>query len=194
MKTHEFLQLQTQLNLLNGILAAAKSGHPIHIQLGMSQETFEYLSRLNSSEMVSVASHPFLDLKINDRTLNMSIQRITKGRDREELMRSAMRYGASRDIMQAYANLSHNDFNRLRLELGLNANRRRPSKIQDDEYGLLGNLHSTYGAEHVINDKLAHLRCLVFLAEKSGIDINRIYHYYYLDNSMLFARPQPSEI
>lgn len=189
MKLSEVILSQIYLNLLNAILAAAKDGHPIHKQFGLSQETFEQLSRLSSIELISLAKTPFLDARINDRSLAMTINSIIKSRDRQELVRDAMRYGASRDIMQHYANLTENAFNRLRIELGLIAERRRPPKIRDDEYLILASAHSEYGSQQNINDRMGHLRCLVYLTERTGIDINRIYHYYYTDNSMLFAKP-----
>lgn len=175
------------LMILMEVVAAAKKGSPLHEQLGMSRETFNLLSGANIDEWYSLAGTPFLEMRINDRTLNLAIQHVLQSRDKDALLKDAMRNGASRDIMQLYAAMSHNDFNRLRQELQLEAIRRRPSRINEEDYAQLSALHSEYGTHHAIHNRLDHLRCLNHLAVKSGIDINRIYHYYYRENSNLFS-------
>jgi len=181
------------LTLLQELVKSVRAGNPIFQQMGISAETIDQISRLNTGELLTLASQPFFKLDLSDRTLNLCIQKIVQSRNRDDLIKRALRAGASREIMKDYALLSHNDFNRLRSELGLEAIRRRPSQIEDDEYKFLAQLHHKSGRDHKVSDRMEHLNCLVYLAEKSNIDINRIYFYYYDDNRELLVKTTKSD-
>jgi hypothetical protein len=173
--------------LLLEILDVARSGKDAHSRLGISRETLDDLTRLNIAELYGVSASPFLHLKVDDRILNLAVQGALKNRNRDELLNKAIRFGASRAIMQEFARLSYNEFRRRRSELGIDTNRSRPQQLTNDEYERLSELHSGFGKHHPIAKPLDHLYCLVYLAEHSNIDINRIHSYYYADNRQLFA-------
>ena len=145
------------LTLLQELVKSVRAGNPIFQQMGISAETIDQISRLNTGELLTLASQPFFKLDLSDRTLNLCIQKIVQSRNRDDLIKRALRAGASREIMKDYALLSHNDFNRLRSELGLEAIRRRPSQIEDDEYKFLAQLHHKYGRDHKVSDRMEHL-------------------------------------
>lgn len=176
------------INLLTEIIAAARRGHPFYEQLGISRHTFDDLSSMNISELHSVANTLFFDIEVNERALNLSVQRVLQSRDRNTLIDDAIRLGASRQIMQLLANMSYNEFNRRRADLNIDDIRWRPTQLTTDDYDNLATLHSQYGRtqESGINSGLEHLNCLVFLSERTKIDLNRIYSYYYMDNQRLF--------
>lgn len=182
MNAHD-INAQLSVSLLIDLLSASVRGKPVYRDFGVSDQTFELLKELNNGEMVQVTATPILQLHINDNLLNQGIQRVLQGRARHKLINDAIRLGASREIMQDFASISHNQFNRQRHKLGLSeAPRRRPSKIKSDDYYRLSALHSRYGQDNSLDSKIDQLRCLVYLAEQSAIDINRIYQHFWRDN------------
>ena len=126
--------------LLLEILDVARSGKDAHSRLGISRETLDDLTRLNIAELYGVSASPFLHLKVDDRILNLAVQGALKNRNRDELLNKAIRFGASRAIMQEFARLSYNEFRRRRSDLGIDTNRSRPQQLTNDEYERLANI------------------------------------------------------
>ncbi|MDO4643806.1 MAG: STY4526/YPO1902 family pathogenicity island replication protein [Cardiobacteriaceae bacterium] len=193
MNVGQEINIRLRLAVLMEVISAAKHGTPLHQQMGISDDTLQQLSLINLDEWYTLARSPFLDIMFNNRALNLAIQNILQHRDRDNLLEKALQYGASREIMQHYGSMSHNDFNRLRQKLKIEAIRRRPSRISAEDYTILSELHNKFGMQNTIQSRMTHLRCLIYLAENSGIDINQIYHYYYKDNSSLFANKKGNE-
>ncbi|RKW13979.1 STY4526/YPO1902 family pathogenicity island replication protein [Cardiobacterium hominis] len=174
-------------NLLIELLSAARQHKGLYLQLGISQETFADLSRLNIAELCQIADGGFVSININERMLNLRVQNALHSRDREELINDALRFGASRPIMYQYLKMSHAEFQTRRMQLGLREIRKRPQQLSSADYGRLSDLHGEYVKHHgAPTGGPDHLRCLVWLAEKSSNDLNRIYEYYYKDNIDLF--------
>lgn len=176
--------------LLNELLAAAQQGKNYYTQLGIGRDTFNDLSALSNTELLNVCRNPFLRLGIDERVLSLAIQATLANRNRDDLHNQAILHGASRSVMQRYARMPYNTFNRRRCELGIDVIRNRPTHLDDDEYHLLAELHNAYGQSHPVKTRVDHLRCLLHLSERSGIDVNRIYWYYYRDNENLFVVPE----
>lgn len=174
------------VTLLIELINAAKQGNPLFQQMGIATETMNDLSTMNVSELNTVAATPFVDYQINGRSLNMTVQRILRSRNRDDLLNSAIRHGASRTVMKLFANMSHKEFNKRRSELNLEDIRSRPSLLSDVEYDELATLHSRYGQKHPFNERLDHLRCLLYLSERMALDINRIYQYFYCEHQAIF--------
>ncbi len=172
--------------LLIELIKASKQGNTAFKQLGIEPDTMNDLATMNISELYAVADTPFVDYKINNRSLNLTVQRILRSRNRDDLLNSAIKHGASRTVMKKFAHMSYKEFNTRRAELNLSGNRNRPSSLNDDEYTELADLHSQYGQKYPFKEKLDHLRCLLFLSERISIDINRIYEYFYCENETLF--------
>lgn len=181
--------------LLLELISTARRGTHLHEQLGIEAETFNELSSMNVSELYGVADTPFLDIKVNIRALNVSVQRMMISRNRGDLLDKAISLGASRSIMRQYARMTHNEFNARRTALNIEDMRRRPPSLTPDDYDQLAGLHDEYAVQQAnnISERSEHLRCLVHLAERSGIDINRIYNYYYIDNKLLFISEQQQQ-
>lgn len=173
--------------VMNELLDAAQQGKGYYEQVGINRETFADLATLSVAELRSVCRNPFLHLRIDDRVLALLIQSTLAGRSRHDLENRAIMQGASRTVMQRYMRMSYGAFNRRRTELGLDSIRNRPCALDSDEYHLIAELHAAYGSSHVFDSTAEHLRCLIHLSEHSGIDINRIYWYYYRDNENLFG-------
>ncbi len=177
------------VTLLIELINAAKNGNPLFKQLGIASTTMNDLSTMNISELYAVADCPFINYNINGRSLNVTVQRILRSRNREDLINSAIRHGASRIVMKLFANMSDKEFSKRRSELNLLENiRSRPSLLSDKEYVKLASLHSRYGQNNPITEKIEHLRCLLYLSERMSIDINRIYQYFYKEQQTLFMR------
>lgn len=175
------------VTLLIELINAAKQGNPIFNQLGIETDTINDLSTMNVSELHAVADVPFVEYAINHRALNVTVQRILRSRNRNDLLNSAIKHGASRTIMKIFANMSFKEFNKRRSDLNLEDIRSRPSLLSDVEYDRLATLHSRYGQLNPMNEKLDHLRCLVYLSEQMTLDINRIYQYFYSEHKNLFT-------
>ena len=174
-------------NLLVEILSAARQHKGLYEQLGISQETFADLSRLSIAELYQIADGSFIGFNIDDRMLNLRVQNAMHSRDHEQLLNDALRLGASRPVMYQYMKMSHAEFQARRADLGLGEIRKRPAQLPSADYDSLSGLHSEYVKRHGAPEGGAdHLRCLVWLAGKSGNDLNRIYEYYYKDNIDLF--------
>lgn len=176
-------------NLLVELISAARQHKALYTQLGIQQETFADLSRLSIAELYRIADGGIVSINIDDRMLNLRIQAALQSRDREELLNDALRLGASRPIMYRFVKMSHAEFQTRRLELGLGKIRKRPPQLPDADFDNISDLHGEYVKRCDLPEGGAeHLRCLVWLAEQSGADINRIYEYYYKDNISLFRR------
>ena len=174
-------------NLLVELISAARQHKGLYEQLGISPATFADLSRLSIAELYQIADGSFVSFNIDERTLNLRIQNALHSRDREGLLNDALRLGASRPVMYEYMKMSHAEFQTRREQLGLREIRKRPLQLPSADYGHLSGLHGEYVKYHGAPASGAeHLRCLVWLAEKSGNDLNRIYEYYYKDNIDLF--------
>ena len=88
------------LTLLQELVKSVRAGNPIFQQMGISAETIDQISRLNTGELLTLASQPFFKLDLSDRTLNLCIQKIVQSRNRDDLIKRALRAGASREIMK----------------------------------------------------------------------------------------------
>ncbi len=174
------------VTLLIELINSSKHGSHIFKQLGISKSTMKHLSQMNVSEIHYLAEVPFVQFDINNRTLNLSVQRILDGRSSDNLINRAIELGASRAIMKVYANLTHKRFNELRSQIDINHIRSRPQSLNDKEYRKLADLHTKYGQSHTFTSKLDHLRCLVFLSEKTNLEINRVFEYFYEENQGIF--------
>lgn len=174
------------VTLLMELINAAKQGNLLFKQMGIDTETMNDLATMNISELNAVAATPFVNYQINVRNLNMTVQRILRSRNRDDLLNSSIKHGASRTVMKLFANMTHKEFNQRRSELNIDDIRSRPSLLSEVQYDELATLHSRYGQNNPLNEKLDHLRCLLYLSERMSLDINQIYQYFYVEHQAMF--------
>lgn len=173
--------------LLMELVHSAKHGNAAFKQMGIDAETMSDITSMNVAEIQELAETPFITYDIDNRTLNVRVQRILGRRKKDNLLNRAIQLGASRMVMKLYANMSHQEFTQRRTQLNLDDNRSRPSLLSSEEYDQLAQLHSKYGSQHPVRAKIDHLACLVHLAETMTIDISRIYQYFYGEQQSLFV-------
>lgn len=164
----------------------AKSGKAIPKQFGLNSQTVKDLSTMNMFEIQTLSKSPFFDVNINERYLSQITQKIIDERSSNHTLDQALVRGATRRIMKKYANMSYKEFNAKRNLLNLDKKRSRPSNLNMSDYEKLGMLHSEYGQFNPIVSKFDHLRTMVFLAERTNLDINRIYQYFYVEHENMY--------
>lgn len=169
--------------ILIGLIEAARGGYPIHGQFGVSDELFARISKLNVNELLHVAGSGIYKLDLNERSLNIVTQSALNSRSHDRVIEDALKYGASRDLMKRYLKMSGEIFRKRRAQLNIsNDDRTRPRKLTGDEYDRLADLHNAYVKIYPVSSGEDHLRCLIYLSEHTGIDLNRIDSYYYVEN------------
>jgi len=75
------------LTLLHELVKSVRAGNPIFQQMGISAETIDQISRLNTGELLTLATQPFFEIDLSDRTLNVCIQKIVQSRSRDDLIK-----------------------------------------------------------------------------------------------------------
>ncbi len=153
--------------------------------LGINTQTRRYLAQLSFDDLQKIVSMNCITYDIKQSTLDDCIREIIEIKNYEALINKAIILGASRRIIRAFTPMSYTQFKYKRKKLQLPPRRERPMTLSDDEYTKLGILHSQYTSQNNFSNTLEHLRCLVYLSERSGLDINRIYLYFYLDNQRI---------
>ncbi len=167
------------------ILTHIINNEPIAESMGIDPNTRKHLAQLSITDLQQVVSMNCITYHINQSTLDSCIHRLIDIKNNEALINKAVVLGASRRIIRAFTPMSYTQFKRKRKKLQLPPRRERPMTLTDDEYTKLGILHSQYTSQNNFSNTLEHLRCLVYLSERSGLDINRIYLYFYLDNQRI---------
>lgn len=185
MLTNE-INIRVAITLLMELVNSSKRGSPAFKQLGIEQSTMTDIASMNVSEIQELAETPFITYHLDNRSLNLKVQRVIERRNKDDLLNQAIRLGASRMIMKLYANMSHKEFSQRRADLSIDDSRSRPSMLSADEYDKLAQLHSKHGKSHPVRHKIDHIRCLVYLSESMTIDISRIYQYFYNEQQSLF--------
>lgn len=175
--------------LLIEVINASSRAKPIHQQFGISDEDFSYLCRMNMRELRQIAASNVFSIITNTRSLNMSVQRTLRARDINHIIQDAIRLGASRKIMHEYADIHGAKFKDIlsNVDEWQGSDVGRPQMISDSDYAKLADLHNQLGQHSPIYSNMDHLRCLIFLAQQSGLSINRIHEYYYKDNKFLYT-------
>lgn len=169
--------------ILIGLIEAARGGYPIHGQFGLSDELFARIAKLNVNELLQIAGSGIYKLELNERSLNIVTQNALNSRNHDRVIEDALKLGASRDLMKRYLKMPGEIFRKRRTQLNIgNDDRTRPRKLSGDEYDRLADLHNLYVKTTPVNSGEDHLRCLIYLSEHTGIDLNRIDSYYYLEN------------
>ena len=149
----------------------------------MSDELFSRIAKLNVNELLHIAGSGIYKLELNERSLNIVTQSALNSRSHDRVIEDALRQGASRDVMKRYLKMTGEVFRKRRSQLNLNNDdRTRPRKLTGDEYDRLADLHNAYIKSTPVQNGEDHLRCLVFLSDRTGIDLNRIDSYYYQDH------------
>lgn len=155
-------------------------------QLGISDSDFGQLVRMNARELRNIADSGIFQVQVDTRALNRAVQRVLHRRDEHTLIEDAIKLGASKGLLHDYAGLSFKQYNDLIAELNIDGQNGRPPMLTDAELSNLADHHARYGQSNPIRSKKDHLRCLVYLAKHTNIDIKRIYNYFYADNSQLY--------
>ena len=115
---------------------------------------------------------PFIDFSANESAINSAINSCYASGTRDELYNKAIKLGSSKAIMRMLCSMSSNEFARRRKLLNITNARVRPQSLTLDEELDLGKLYLA------IEGKKDSLESLVWISEKSGIEINRIYTYF----------------
>lgn len=178
---------QISILFLLELTSYAKKGHPLPSQFGLSPQNIKDLSTMNMFEIHELAKSPFFEITINRGHLNQIIQKILDKRSKDEIINLAMQRGATRRIMKKYCSMSFKEFNGKRALLGMDNRRSRPADLKLEDYENLAILHNEFGQHSPINTRFDHLRTLVYLAERSNIELNRIYEYFYRENEFSYV-------
>lgn len=121
---------------------------------------------------------PFFNISLNREALNSSIDACCASNDRDELYDKAIQLGAAKSTMYQVCKMSSSKFAARRKALGISDVRVRPQSLTVDEELLLSKVSLSTPYPDTLSE-------LIYLAEKSGIEINRIHTYFILDKEAM---------
>ncbi len=114
----------------------------------------------------------FFDFMVNEGAINNAINSCFASGTRDEVFNRAIVLGAAKTTMRQLCNMSSSEFAARRKALDITDTRARPQSLTVEEEVQLSELYKE------IDIKGDRLENLIFLAEKSGLEINRIYTYF----------------
>lgn len=143
-------------------------------RLNISQEVAKRIAGLPSNVRHMLEQHktPFVDLNLNESAINSAINNCYASGSRDDMYNQAIILGASKAMMRNLCNMSSAEFASRRKALNISEARVRPQSLTTDEELMLGELYQQ------VEGPKDSLEALVFLSEKSGIEINRIHTYF----------------
>lgn len=194
--TNARLRATISRTILDVIIKAYQEGRiDFVLSLGVSAQTAEKLCGLSISQVYNLADDYF-DIHVADRSLEILINRTLLTQRKVDLEHVAIKLGATRKIMQKYANMTSEKYMQKLALLGEQQSQKRnkPKRLSHEQTIELHDCYTNYrrnderanevsGADNAMS-KTDHLRLLVHLAEKTNLSISRIYSYYYLDLQM----------